>query len=574
MTGPENLLTEWARLVAWSIAASGVRDVIVSPGSRSTPFVLAMAGRSDLSITSVIDERSAAFVALGMARASGRPAAVLATSGSAPAHWFPAVIEASTANLPMVLLSADRPLALAQAGAAQTIDQTKLFGDWVRFFADLGDPRDDVASFEGVSRTISQAVASANGRPAGPVHLNLRADRPLEPIERLNALHARVDACIARGVTKFSSAPEGLDEAFAEELAQALLRSERPLVILGPRAPWGRDVSPALSVLGVSCAAEASSQLRFGPRGPHVIDAFEHLFSCRSFAAENAPDLILQVGSLPTPSTYLEVARGVPRFVLDAGGFRDPVGGAVAVSTAAAGPTLDRVASLVGERARRPYAADLARADALAWSEVERALAGPFGEGAVLRAAMTVLPDEAIVCIGNSLPIRTLDRFVRGSPRKHAVLAQRGVNGIDGLVAGAVGAGLATRKPVLAIIGDVSLLHDAGSLLSLRAMKTPLVLVVVDNGGGRIFEELPIAKRHALEDHMHLFTTPHAVDLGALAVAYGVELAEVRTGAEVSRAVSTGIARSAGTLVRAIVAPHEASESLAALRRAIAEVLA
>lgn len=574
MSDAENLLTEWARLVAASLAAAGARDVVVSPGSRSTPFAIAIARRPELVITSVIDERSAAFVALGMARETGRPAAVLATSGSAPAHWFPAVIEASTANVPLVLLSADRPLALAHSGAAQTIDQTKLFGSWVRFFADLGDPRDDDATLEGVARTIAQGIALAQAPLPGPVHLNLRADKPLEPVERDDSLRARVDALISRGISQITTAPPGVDEAFAERFAEALRSSERPLVVVGPRAATAAPIVAALAALKLPVAAEATSQLRFGPRLERSVDAFEHLFSSAAFARLNAPDLVLQIGSLPTSGTYAKVATGVRRFILDAGGIRDPLGGATAISTAQAAPTLTRISELAAQsQVHEAYATTLARADAMAWSEVERALAGPFGEGAAVRAAVGAAPEGAILSIGNSLPIRTLDRFVRGSSRMLRVLSQRGANGIDGLVAGAVGAGLASKKPVLAIVGDVSLLHDAGSLLGLATMKTPLVVVVIDNRGGRIFEELPIAREPRLAHLMPLFTTPHAVDLGALATAYGVPFVEARSGAAVTAAVAAGLTTNAPLLVRAVVPPNDASESLTSLRRAIAEAL-
>jgi 2-succinyl-5-enolpyruvyl-6-hydroxy-3-cyclohexene-1-carboxylate synthase len=569
----DNVLTEWARLVAASLASAGVRDVIVSPGSRSTPFAVAIARAPGLAVTSVVDERSASFVALGIARVTGRPAAVLATSGSAPAHWLPAVIEASTANVPLLLLSADRPLALAQTGAAQTIDQTKLFGQWVRFFADLGDPRDDDASLDGVVRTIGQAVAVSCGALPGPVHLNLRADKPLEPIDRDDALHARVETRIRRGVTQVSTAASGADETFAKTLATSLAQSERPLVVVGPRPAYTAPIAHALSGLGLPVAVEASSQLRFGHRPTHAIDAFEHLFSCGPFRERHAPDLILQIGSASTSSVFATIGVGVRRFILDAGGIRDPLGGAVAISTADAAPTLARLAELAQHSRHELYARTLEAADARVWSLVEHALTGPFGEGAAVCAATNALPARGQLFIGNSLPIRTLDRFVRGGPKPLVVLSQRGTNGIDGLLAGAAGAAIASQSPVLAIVGDVSFLHDASSLLTLASVKTPVVVLVIDNGGGRIFEELPIARDPSLAHLMPLFTTPHSVDLGALAQAYGVRFSEASSASSVEAAVAKGLATAGATLVRAIVPPHEASESLAALRRAALEVL-
>lgn len=560
MSSPRNLLTVWSRLVASSLVAAGVRDVVVSPGSRSTPFLLALLGRSELRLVRAIDERSAAFLALGIGRASGRPAAVLATSGTAIAHWMPAVVEASTSRVPLVLLSADRPMALAHAGAAQTIDQTRFFAPWARISIDLGDPSAEDSALVGVSRSIAQAVSVARGHEPGPVHVNLRADKPLEPVEASSdeerALEARAARVMAAGAMHVSHGAIGADEDFAHALASALEHARRPLVIAGPRPVPSPDCTDALAALDLVVAPEASSQLRFGSSGWRL-DALELVMKSERVRSRLAPDLVLQLGSLPTTDVFERLARDVPRFVLDAGGIHDPIGGVRAISLAPAAPTLARAASMLRTSERdAAWVARLHTANALAWAAIERSLGAGTSEGAIVRAATNAAPSAPLV-IGNSLPIRTLDRYVPARSERRAVISQRGVNGIDGLVAGAAGTALALGQPTLAILGDVTFLHDAMSLVAAAGcVETPLAILVLDNGGGRIFEALPIARSQA--GAMDWFTTPHRIDLRALAETLGVQAYSVASAADTSRAVARALATPGVTLVHATVPPSDA----------------
>lgn len=572
---PRNVLTVWARLIASSLVSAGVRDVVVSPGSRSTPFVLALRERSELRLTSALDERAAAFVALGIGRVTGRAAAVLATSGTAPAHWFPAAIEASLSGVPLLLLSANRPLDLANAGAAQTIDQTKLFGSWVRLFVDLGDPTADERAMIGLVRNVGLAVATAHGVHPGPVHVDLHADKPLELREASSeaevAIAARASRVSVRGVTPVTYASRGPDAAFAEQLADALARAERPILVAGPHpgSEHGQTVHAACDQLGVWVAAEASSQLRFGTRGRFVLDASEVLYASERFANDHAPDLVIQVGRWPTAPTLERAWAGAARFVLDAGGIHDPLGTAAALSLAPAAPTLELAARAVQRGERDPrWVAALRRAEAISWSEVERSVASGRGEGPVVRAACAAARD-ATWMLGNSLAIRTVDRFVPGGGRARRVLSQRGANGIDGLVSGAIGAAIGGERPVLALVGDVSFVHDLNALVVARAVRSPLVVVVVDNGGGRIFESLPIAREATFAEAMPLFTTPHDVDLCAAVRAFGVACVETKDADETGRAVAVALERAEVTVVRAVVDPHDAD---AAFRRLVANV--
>lgn len=564
MSAPRNLLTAWSDALVRALWAAGVREIVASPGSRSTPFLLAAARHDGLRVHMIVDERSAAFFALGLARTTGRPPCLLCTSGTAPAHYYPAVIEASEASLPLVVLSADRPLALTRAGAPQTTDQTRLYGTHARFFADLGEPDPSETALRGLVQTVRRAVELSLGPDAGPVQLDARADKPLEPVpaatEAERALATRARAAADELTPAGRSWPRVADGAL-DAVREALLHAERPVLYAGPLpidAP--RDAILGLARrAGLTLLAEATSQLRFGPRdGVHAADFFDWWLGDAP-----APDVVIEVGATPTSGRYLAWLDGAPRvrrFVLGGARFRDPSGTANAV-------VLGDLAELLGAidvEARREGA--FATADERASARVEAAIAAaPFGEAAVVRRARARLGEGALFALGNSLPIRHADRYVRGGGTPLRVLSQRGVNGIDGWIAGAAGAAMATGAPTLAVIGDVTFAHDVGSLAVAARATTPLVLLVLDNGGGRIFEQLPIARS---DIDMMLFTTPVALDSEAAARAFGVAHAEATDAASLDAALDAALARPGATVLRAVVPPHGAAELFTAIRRA------
>lgn len=482
----------WALIDAF--AEAGVTDVVTSPGSRSTPFVLAAATHPGLRVHDVLDERAAAFFALGMGRATGRPALVLCTSGSAGAHHYPAVVEAAAAFVPLLVLTADRPPELQRCGAAQTIDQTRLFGEHVRrFFAVPEEPR-------AARRVAVQALALARHPVPGPVHLNAHARKPLE------AAPERAWPPLPR-IYPPRSMP---DPDAVEELARACLGARRGLVVCGP-LPVGQPPVP-LHALGFPVVAEAASQHRRGA----ILDAYEWI------DLPDAPDLVLQIGAAPT-STRLD---GVARAVVSAHGDSDArlhVEGDPAATLAA-------LAARLPPREPTAWAAALAAANARARAVVAEE-SGGWSEA--LAARIAARSARGLLAVGNSLPIRLLDRYV--TEIDAPVLSQRGASGIDGLVAGAAGAAIASGRPTTLLLGDVSFLHDLDGLLAAR--EAPLTIVVLHNDGGRLFEQLPIAAHAGQLRH---FTTPHGLDLRPAAELARLSYAEVQDGAALETALAAG----------------------------------
>ncbi len=566
------LLTLWAETLLDALAEAGVTDVIASPGSRSTPFLLAAVGHPRLRCHHVIDERAAAFFALGHARVTARPALLLCTSGTAGAHYLPAVIEAAHAHLPLLVLTADRPPELHGCGASQTIDQTRLYGEHARRFVDLGLPDGSLGAFRALRRTAAQAVFAALHPLPGAVHLNARAKKPLEPIAPSAELAALAHAACQAPLPRPAAPPPRPDAAALADVAAACRRARRGLIVCGPAPLAQTHAREAVATLaratGFPILAETTSQLRTDSL-PGACPAFDHLFADEGFAATHAPDLVLQLGAAPISSAWERaLARHLDAelVIIAPHGWPDPGSRSRHVLVAGVAETAHALAAALAGHPPEPgaWTASFARADRAAWRAVDRVLAeNPLlTEGAVTRATLASVPEGGLFAIGNSLPVRHVDRFARTAPAH--VLSQRGAAGIDGLVAGAAGAASAANAPVTLLLGDISLLHDLGGL----ALAQRLRIVVLHNDGGRIFEELPLAQTgHDLTP----FTTPHGADLGHAARLFGLRHARASTRAELTAALAEP---QHGLLIEAIVPPHGAAEELARVRAAVATELA
>ena len=589
MTAPANLLAEWSALLLDGLAAAGVTDVVVSPGSRSTPLVLAAHAHPRLRLWDAIDERAAAFFALGQARVSGRPSLLLCTSGSAGAHYLPAVIEADAAYLPLLVLTADRPLELQACAAPQTIDQIKLYGDKVRRSFELGVPDESEGALRGLRRIAAQAVLAAQWPTPGPVHLNARARKPLEPQPPVtpdeHALAARAARLRAEPVA-LAPPPRTVPGADAIRAAAGLVsRHARGLIVCGPapvaQAALRADVQALAARTGFVICAEAPSQLRFAPQpdGPAVrCDAFDALLRDTGFRARADVDCVVQIGAPPT-SRGLELLfsrMDLPRVVVAAHGWNDPHASAQQLLLGDVAASLQALIDALPPRppAQSAWQALWARADAVAAGLIDSQLADErsLSEAAAVRQVVRRLPAGSLLMVGNSLPVRAVDLWCAGGLADVRVLSQRGANGIDGLVAGAAGAAGSAGLPLTLLVGDVSFLHDLNGLWLARQIGTPLVLVVVNNQGGRIFEQLPIAKT-ADAGVLARFTTPHALSFGPAAQLFGLPYAHATTGAALDAALDAAYAHPGCTLVEVAVPPASAAAAQARFLDALAPAL-
>ena len=510
----------WALALLEGLVAGGLRRLVISPGSRSTPLILAGQQTPELELTPILDERSAAFFALGLARASGRPVGLVCTSGSALAHWLPAVIEASESEIPLVLLSADRPPELRGWGANQTIDQTRLFGPFVREFHDPGPAEDGTAALKMVRALGARAAAVSQGPWPGPVHLNLPFREPLVPgADCARRATADLPTLAARSEQPwaFTGAP------LARDLER--LFSGRGLICCGPGV-WSAEAADALwrcaERLGAPVLCDPLSGLRFGPASGYRITRYDSLLRNPATATALKPDWVLRFGRAPVSKTLLGWLADVPTILVDAGGaWSDPSHdvrrkiqappGAFCAWLADAEPD-SRIGGV-------PDADWLAR-----WTDGECGLDrmaadyladAPWCEAHLIRDLLELLPaGEGLLC-ANSMPIRQLDTWSGSRNAPLQVFGNRGASGIDGQASTFAGLN-AGSVPTTALLGDLSFLHDLSGILLMRGLDRPCI--VLNNGGGRIFDYLP---QQGLPGFERLWRTPVDVDLRSLVESCG-----------------------------------------------------
>lgn len=521
----------------------GVHHVVISPGSRSTPMAWACIQHAELHCHSVINEGSAGFFALGLAQASGDPVALLCTSGTAPAHYFPAVLEAEASRLPLVLLTADRPLELVNTGSNQTTDQRQLYGRHVRHFVDLtvGEvPHTEVRTH------LMGALDLGLGTPPGPVHVNLRFRKPLEPspepVPRVDATSESTPPNPARpSVGSTSPVSLAQDDDAIDRLYDAWSHARCPMVVVGPVVPT--DVSfaaPFLGALrkrGLPCFAESTSQLRPEEHHDHPL-LHSFVFGPTELAAQRV-DFILQVGAWPVskPVQRWLITFAGPRWILTEWGTPDPPRNAAGIlrlprsrwaETIVRTPDAKRADD--GRGARPLLDGELGRR-----AEITDQLE-PGSEQAAMHALVEALPAGCGLMVGNSLPVRHLDE-AHPLPRRHGrVFHQRGLSGIDGFLASLAGAAQ-QGAPLVGVCGDVTFDHDLGAVPLLVACP-PVTLVVMDNGGGRIFDRLPMASDPKLRPMMRYWTTPPRVPFRAIAESYGLTFHETNRPDELARWVA------------------------------------
>ncbi len=536
------LVDEWVR--------AGLTDAVVCPGSRSTPLALALASRSEVSIHVHHDERAGAFTALGLGLVTGRPAVVVTTSGTAAVEAHPAVVEADLACVPLLVATADRPPELHDVGAPQTVDQRSLFGRAVRWYFQPGPP--DPAAMGSWRSMGARPVAEATGGAAGPgpVHLDLAFREPLlgEPAD---LSPGRGDGAPWHSVGGRRLA---LDRSGTERLAELL--GEGPGVVVAGAGAGDPEVVLALAdAVGWPVLADPRSGCRRGH--PAVIAYADAILRHGPTAAELRPAAVLRLGAPPASkvlATWLKESDARQVAVDGHGRWYDADRSAAHVLHADPTAVASALSRLI-DGAPGSWLAGWAAADAAAEAAVARVLDGrpdPTEPGVAHAVSAASAAAGARLVVSSSMPIRDVEWF-GGKTGPLPVLANRGANGIDGVLSTAVGVALAGRRgrwPTVALLGDVALLHDSNALLGLAGREVDLTVVVVDNDGGGIFSFLPPAAALAPERFEQLFGTPHGVDLAGLVRAHGLALSEPTSAAEVRSAVDAAIAAGGTQVIR------------------------
>jgi 2-succinyl-5-enolpyruvyl-6-hydroxy-3-cyclohexene-1-carboxylate synthase len=529
------------------LARSGIQDACLCPGSRSAPLAYKLAQHPTIKLWTHLDERSAAYFALGIAKAARRPVALLATSGTAAANFMPAVVEAFYSRVPLVVLTADRPHELRDAGAAQTIDQPRLYGEHVKWFFDLPEPEATPDLVRHARTVAARAVAVALDEPCGPVHLNWPLREPLvpEPAAEPAAWGAR-----ARG-TPYVTVAAGLRAPTSDmlgRLAAELGGTERGLIACGPQDD--ADLPAAVASLAQHLAwpifADPLSGVRYGEHDRSlVLDAYDA--TLRLADDLPAPEVVLRFGGLPTSKPllqYMQLHATTRQIVVDGGaGWREPTSLATDMLHVDARLLCAALASALPTRAPGDWTAHWLSRDRVVRQALVEHAAGldELFEGAVFSELAALLPERATLYVGNSMPVRDLDTFLGMTDHPWRVLSNRGANGIDGVVSSALGASAVANTPTVLVIGDISFYHDLNGLLAARRHALDLLVVLMNNDGGGIFSFLPQAEHP--EHFEELFGTPHGLDFRPFVEGYGGHFERVASWAEFSTATRDGLSR-------------------------------
>ena len=564
-----------------ALVSSGMGHIVISPGSRSTPLAISAERTEGLRTWIELDERAAAFFALGLAKATGRPAAVVCTSGTAAANYLPAVIEAHYSRVPLLVLSADRPPELQDWGAGQTIEQQGLYGRYPRWVSEVPIPGRgaDALRFAGqlAARAVEHATGSSVGTPAGAVHLNWPLREPLAPPTRPGT---DADTSAAFAPPQFSHGRPVADASDVSDLIERVRREERGVLCAGPM-----DASPELvaalarfaRVSGWPLLADPASSLRAESRRQEapILDAGDVLTRAPEFSTRMRPDIVLRVGETPVSKAqrlWIEASEACEVWWLDQGlHWGEPSHRATRIIRGAAASLLDSASdALEGDGFRdRGWCQAFERANAVAREAIETCVAQEKSwSGVPIAATLTSeMPEDGILFSSNSMSIRLLEIGYSNNASAFRILCSRGASGIDGINSTALGVAAGSRQPTVLLTGDLAFLHDLSGLLLARREALPLTIVVIDDNGGGIFSFLPVAQQGEAISFDRLFHTPHDLDLARVASLFELDYHTAGSVSELNAALASTLRTEGVSIVHARV---DAADNAARFREIIA----
>ncbi|MFC4387183.1 2-succinyl-5-enolpyruvyl-6-hydroxy-3-cyclohexene-1-carboxylic-acid synthase [Gracilibacillus marinus] len=528
---------------------SGVHHVVVSPGSRSTPLALTMAEYQQFNLWVDIDERSAAFYALGIAKRLKQPVCLLCTSGTAAANYYPAIIEAHYSRIPLIVLTADRPNELRDVGAPQAIDQIKMFGDYVKWFHEMALPSSEPNMLRYVRNQAKRAVITATSGISGVVHLNFPLREPLLPDFSLEGIWGTPFV----GVASYTTSTTSLDEAVLNEIYEMLKKEKNGIIVCGPN--HFDQLPDAIVHLAekwqLPIFADPISGLRNGSHSKsHIIETYDAILKSNHVRTNMSVDFIIRVGAMPISKPYLlwiQQQSNVKHIVIDqVGGYSEPVN----VDTYF---LFGEVSHILRQLATVPisfhptFLMSWQKWNAMAKEVLKSNARNELTEGHVISGIQSVSADDHIVFASNSMPIRDLDSFWLCSDKQIELHANRGANGIDGILSSASGMS-ATNKRTTLVVGDIAFLHSLNGLLMANKYHLPLTIVVVNNNGGGIFSFLPQAKQDSPHYEL-LFGTPQQMTLSHLAKAFDIAYEKPRNWKEYVQALTASYQRKDVTII-------------------------
>lgn len=488
-------LTAYLAAFVAELVQTGIKDVVVSPGSRSTPMAMVLAEHPEINIHIHVDERSAAFFALGIAKATNKPVAILCTSGTAAANYFPAIVEARYSRVPLLVFTADRPHELREVGAPQAIDQIHLYGQHVKWFADMALPENNKEMIRYARTVCARAAAIAMQAPAGPVHLNFPFREPLIP--KLDEITFQLEER-PNGYVKVRNGELTIPEDEIREISFKLNEYKKGIIVCGniEDEQFAQAVTELSDALKFPILADPLSQLRSGKHQlENIVESYDTFLRNEDAKPYLQPDVILRFGAMPVSKAltiFLKENHQAEQFVIDgAGGWRDP--SSLSTEMIFCNETIfcEKLLSLSETRESVEFLEKWLDVNNLTKANMSLIKDSyKLSEGRLFYQLEEMLPEGATLFVGNSMPIRDLDSFFLNNNKSIKVMANRGANGIDGTVSTALGAALYS-KPLYLVLGDLTFFHDLNGLVAAKLYDIDIRIIVVNNNGGGIFSFLP-----------------------------------------------------------------------------------
>lgn len=512
----QEALTAYTAAFVAELVQTGVTDAVVSPGSRSTPMAMVMAEHPGLNVHIHVDERSAAFFALGIAKATGKPVAILCTSGTAAANYFPAVAEANISRIPLIVITSDRPHELRDVGAPQAIDQIHLYGHHVKWFAEMAVPENSDEMLHYVRSVCGRAAATALQAPSGPVHLNFPFREPLIPkIDDENVFQLKERP---RRYVNVRNGALTIDKTDLREIAAALNEHEKGMIICGQIEDevFIEMVLELSERLQFPILADPLSQLRSGMHSTeNVIDSYDTFLRSGDAKDYLKPTIVLRFGAMPVSKAltiFLKENHQAEHLVVDGGGgWRDPA--ALSTEMIYCNETIfcQELMSELKENKNQQYLHKWQALNRLTKENLTLIRdTAELSESRLFYQLAEILPENANLFVGNSMPIRDLDSFFHNNRKSIRILANRGANGIDGTISTALGAASVSQQPSYLVLGDLTFFHDLNGLLAAKLYPIDITIIIINNNGGGIFSFLPQAEH---PKHFELlFGTPLDLD--------------------------------------------------------------
>ncbi len=518
----------WTETFVREIISLGVKFVSISPGSRNTPLTLAFANNKKIKSFVHIDERSSGFFALGLAKASGTPVAVVCTSGTAAVELYPAIVEAYQQRVPLIICTADRPPELINSGANQTINQNNLYKNHIRWFADVGLPEPIIPRLKELKVIVRKAIYKSTIESKGPVHLNFPFRKPFEP----KTYTDEINEDVIYFAENISSSPDRFCKEEAKDISNEkwflkicsyLEKFEKGLIIVGPGNynPKFLKKCQALSQkLSYPLLADGTSQLRFGSHSKNnIISNYDAFLRSNIFSRNHQPDVIIQFGRTITSKgldTFLENCSAARFMINEYGDWFDPAN--KSIDSFACQPYLfcDKMLNALNKNKVKRKKSDWL----ISFNSTEQKVLelkrkiidrSTFpNESRLINGIIQAIPDGCQIMVSNSMPVRDFDYFASCTEKKIVVFNNRGASGIDGITSTALGIAAAVQKRTVLITGDLAFYYDLNGLLGAKKYSIPLVVILINNNGGGIFEVLPISNYGKV--FKKYFVAPHDLD--------------------------------------------------------------